>query len=149
MPSWSMGHAPTGTCEGHEGVVSAIRYSEDGSLIATSSADCTARVWTAGRKGTGQLRQTFTGHDCGISDICWHPNQPYLATASDDKSLGLWDLESGERIQSFQGHTHFVFCCKFHTLGSVLVWAKSTGAVTQHNKAYSFPPTNLADLKRY
>jgi COMPASS component SWD3 len=121
MPSLPMGPKPTATCEGHEAVVSAIRYREDGNLIATSSADCTARVWTAGKTGPGELRQTLSGHDCGISDVCWHPNQAYVATASDDKMLGLWDLESGKRIRSFQGHTHFVFCCKFHTIGSILV----------------------------
>ena len=116
-----MTYAPRATCSGHEGVVSAIKYNADGSLLASSSADRTARIWSAGTADPGVLKQTCSGHEHGISDVCWHPQQPYIATASDDKSLGLWDLESGTRIRSFQGHTHFVFCCKFHNLGSILV----------------------------
>lgn len=116
-----MTYAPRATCSGHEAIVSAIKYNSDGSFIASSSADRTARVWSAGSSEPGVLKQTCSGHEHGISDVCWHPHQPYIATASDDKSLGLWDLESGARIRSFHGHTHFVFCCKFHNLGSILV----------------------------
>ena len=105
---------------GHESVVSAVRFSPHGDMLASCSADRTARVWNI-ESGASALQHTFEGHANGISDVCWHPVQPYIATASDDLSLRLWDLHTGQRLRTFQGHSHFVFCCRFHSHGSILV----------------------------
>ena len=107
-------------CVGHESTVSTVQFDTSGQLIATCSADATARVWNWRDEGQ-QAQQTLTGHEAGVSDICWHPREPYVATASDDLTLGIWDVGTGKRLRTFKGHTHYVFCCKFHQLGSVLV----------------------------
>lgn len=33
------------------------------------------------------------GHEGGISDLAWSPDSKLLATASDDKTVGLWNVE--------------------------------------------------------
>jgi COMPASS component SWD3 len=111
---------PTATCTGHEGTVAAVKFSNEGSMIASCSADRTCRVWNISANSP-EARQTLAGHENGVSDVCWHPSEPYVATASDDLTLGLWDVTTGQRLRTFRGHTHFAFCCKFHNFGSILV----------------------------
>lgn len=111
---------PSETLPGHEGIVSSLRFSPDGCMLASASVDQTARVWDIASSSSA-AKQRFEGHTAGLSDVCWHPSQSYVATASDDLSLGMWNVETGKRLQTFKGHTHFVFCCKFHPYGNILV----------------------------
>lgn len=57
----------------------------------------------------------------GVNDVAWDPDDRYLATASDDKTLLLWAVETGEKLRSLEGHTNFVFCCAFNPKQSSLV----------------------------
>lgn len=53
---------------------------------------------------------TCIGHTRGINDVCWNPTSPILATASDDKTVRLWDAITGEALVELRGHSSFVFC---------------------------------------
>ena len=39
---------------------------------------------------------TLVGHSRGINDVAWSPDAPMVATASDDKTLRLWDGVTGD-----------------------------------------------------
>ena len=101
---------------------------------ASASADGTVKIWqvdtTIGRIDTADglassthlsARSHLQGHTRGINDVCWSPTAEYLATASDDKSLRLYDAEKGETFVEFKGHQNFVFCCKFNPQSNLLV----------------------------
>ena len=70
-----------------------------------------SRVW---RVADGGLVATLAGHRGGVSDCAWSAGSDYLATASDDKTLGLWDARTGKLLRQLTGHTAFVFCCNFN-----------------------------------
>ena len=57
----------------------------------------------------------------GVSDVAWESRGVYLASASDDKTLRLWDAASGRALRVLQGHSNFVFCCNFNPQGNLLV----------------------------
>jgi len=55
------------------------------------AVDKTVKIWSA---VTFTYEQTIQGHTAGINDIDWAPDSKVLASASDDKTIRLWDLQS-------------------------------------------------------
>eukprot|EP00892_Ulva_mutabilis_P012773 jgi/Ulvmu1/9869/UM057_0023.1 len=141
----------TRTLLGHSSLVSRLAYSKEGTLLASASADCTGRIWAVDHDHP--VSQELKGHKYGISDICWHPDQAYVATAADDMKLAFWDVETGTKLRDFEGHTHFVYCCKVHPHGSVLIsgsldesvrlWDIRSGHCIRTIPAHADPVTEL------
>ena len=112
-------YRPALILHGHKKGVSCVKFSPDGKWIASSSADCTIKIWDA---HTGQLEHTLQGHLAGISTISWSPDSRILASGSDDKSIRLWDVETGlAHPKPFNGHHNYVFSIAFSPKGNMLV----------------------------
>jgi len=57
---------------------------------------------------------TLVGHTEGISDVSWSADSNLLATASDDKTVNIYDRNNGELIHTFEGHSDVVMCVDFN-----------------------------------
>jgi WD40 repeat protein len=57
------------------------------------------------------------GHDNWIRALTFHPSGKYLLSASDDKTIRIWDLETGRMSKTIDAHEHFVTC---------MVWGRTT-----------------------
>lgn len=94
---------------------------------------------------------TYTGHVQGINDICFSPDDRYVLTCSDDKTLRICDTESGRCVRELKGHTSFVFCATFSphmnliASGSfdecVRLWDTRSGSCLRVIQAHSEPIT--------
>ena len=52
---------------------------------------------------------TLIGHDNWVNDLVFVPSGKYLISASDDKSMRVWDLSSGRCSRKMLNvHDHFV-----------------------------------------
>jgi WD40 repeat protein len=80
------------TLEGHEGWVTAIAYSPDGSTLATGSTDQTAKLWDLERH---RVRFTLKGHRDMIWAIAFSPDGTRVVTGSSDSQAIVWDVASG------------------------------------------------------
>lgn len=89
---------------GHTGEVNGVAFSPDGTRVATVSSDMQARVWDA---TTGEVLLILTGHTQRINGVAFSPclnsKTPtdmcdvYLATGSRDKTVKIWDVQSGDQ----------------------------------------------------
>ena len=48
------------------------------------------KLWSA---FTGQIIRTLEGHTAGLSDIAWSNNSVFLASASDDTTIRIWNVD--------------------------------------------------------
>ena len=67
--------------------------------------------------------QTFTGHGglfSGVNSVAISPDNQVLASGSDDKTIRLWNVETGEVIATLFGHTNFVQSVAFSPDGAIL-----------------------------
>lgn len=61
------------------------------SRIFHKGNDNVVKIWSP---TTGELIRNLTGHSKGISDIAWTSDSVYLASASDDQTIRIWDVDS-------------------------------------------------------
>lgn len=95
---------------------------------------------------------TCVGHSRGINEVSWNPVSPLLATASDDKTVRLWDAVTAEAVGELRGHDNFVFCVDQHNAtictGSfdetVKLWDVRTGECVCTLPAHSDPVTAVS-----
>jgi eukaryotic-like serine/threonine-protein kinase len=50
----------------------------------------------------GNLLKAFDGHTELINQVSWSPDSRYLASASDDGTVRIWDAETGEAVDVFE-----------------------------------------------
>ncbi|KAF3927833.1 hypothetical protein ABW20_dc0102572 [Dactylellina cionopaga] len=67
--------------EGHKGRVNAVAFSPDGRHLASTSDDCTIRLWDA---ATGEQVKSFEGHSDWATTVAFSPNGRQLVSGSND-----------------------------------------------------------------
>jgi WD40 repeat protein len=82
-------------------------------LLASGSADMTIIMWKIVEEG-GEVKatatRTLTGHTDYVRGIALSPDDVYVASASDDKTVRVWEVATGQPLRVLQGHTHWVLC---------------------------------------
>jgi WD40 repeat protein len=61
------------------------------------------------------------GHELAVVSVAISPDSNYVATGSKDKSVKLWEVESGREIRSFLGHEKTVTNIDFSSDGKYLL----------------------------
>lgn len=49
-----------------------------------------------------------------IRSVQFHPTEPWILSASDDKTAKIWEYTTGRCILTLTGHVNYVMCAKFH-----------------------------------
>ena len=85
--------------QGHQGALSRAVFSADSSRLATTSDDCTLRVWNL----SDRTSRPYFGHTNEVWRVAWSPDQQRIATSSRDTTVRVWNLERGD-AQVLVGH---------------------------------------------
>jgi WD40 repeat protein/transposase-like protein/transcriptional regulator with XRE-family HTH domain len=119
------------TLSGHTGRVCSVSFSPDGQALASGSADRTVRLWDA---HTGQCLKTLQGHRHIVWSVSFNPvflrracgerapeeTGQILASASDDRTVRLWNAHTGKCLKTLQGHDYGIRSVSFNPDGQTL-----------------------------
>src|SRR5262249_39478826 len=76
----------------HSDTVFALRFSPDGTKLASASADKFLKV---SNLADGRLLRSFEGHTHHVMAVDWNSNGHQLVSGGADNVLKLWDFDSG------------------------------------------------------
>lgn len=77
-------------------------------FLLFSSKDAVIRVWN---RRTLSLHRTLRGHEGPVNAVGLQGGK--VVSASGDGKMILWDIESGERLRTFEGHDRGLACIEF------------------------------------
>jgi len=66
---------------------------------------------------------TLSGHLDYIRTVQFHPELPWILSASDDAQIRIWNWQSRQPIATLSGHTHYVMSAAFHPREDLVVSA--------------------------
>ena len=78
-------------------MITAVCFSPDGTRLASSSADWTARLWDPARS---RSLLALRGHGDFLQDLAFSPDGRTLATASIDHTVRLWSAVAPGAVES-------------------------------------------------
>ncbi|ERE85392.1 U5 small nuclear ribonucleoprotein [Cricetulus griseus] len=134
-PRCSSLQAPIMLLSGHEGEVYCCKFHPNGSTLASSGFDRLILLWNV--YGDCDNYATLKGHSGAVMELHYNTDGRYLHacmsvyymyavqveakkrasdplmlfSASTDKTVAVWDSETGERVKRLKGHTSFVNSC--------------------------------------
>ncbi|KAF9899269.1 hypothetical protein EC991_009216, partial [Linnemannia zychae] len=106
-------------CEGKSWPMQTVAISSCGHWVAAGGEDPVVRLWDAVNY-TGKPHATFTGFDSACNYIVFSPDSIHLASASDDGTVWIWDIRTGEKKHTFMHGGSSVKCLAYLSSGKFL-----------------------------
>jgi len=105
-----------GLLVGHRGWVTSIATTfEESNLVVSASRDKKLMIWelTPDGEQVGYARRSLGGHSEPISSVTLSSDGQFALSGGWDRTMRLWDLNTGVTVRTFQGHTKDVFSVAF------------------------------------
>jgi WD40 repeat protein len=99
--------------------VNCVAWSSDSKLVASGGDDNRVLVWDAS-KGA-QVMEGLKGHSRWIYAVIFNAATTRIFSASQDKTIRIWEVGSGRQIEVFTGHTDFVNSVAWSADGKFIV----------------------------
>lgn len=143
-------HVETGACvglgEGHVDAVGAIAWGQrSGGVCASGSNDQSIKIWNTSKlaerakrgvlgSGKGEVAEVavvrgWKAHDKDINSIALSPNEAMVVSGSQDRTVKLWQVETGALTMTCKGHKRGVWCVKFSPVDKVVASASADASV--------------------
>jgi len=121
--------------DNHLACVNCVRWSSNGKYLASAGDDKLVMLWTLSAYGGGAVfggggkvnhesyrcAHTLRLHSGDVLDIAWSPDDTWLATASVDNTVIVWDVEKlPQTVAILKGHTGLVKGVTWDPVGKYL-----------------------------
>ncbi len=87
-----------------------------------------------------------TGHYDSVWAVTFSPDGKTLASGSDDKTVKLWNVETGQQLKSLEGHTSFVNSVAFSPDGKTLASGSNDNSIKLWNVETGDPITSVSHI---
>jgi len=92
---------PTPIPSEHQGDVSSMAFSDDGSRLATGGIDFSIHIWDA---SNGKHLQTLSGHSSKVVSLAFSSDGWRIASASEDGDVRVWDMDTCNSVAVLGPH---------------------------------------------
>jgi WD40 repeat protein len=99
--------------KGHVDGVMNLRWSPNGTRLASASDDKTIRIWDV---STWKTEKVLAGHTLGALDVAWSPDGKTLVSGSRDYKVMAWDYDTGKALGRYT-EANCVRSVDFHPSG--------------------------------
>ncbi|HYV40149.1 MAG TPA: protein kinase, partial [Gemmataceae bacterium] len=147
-----LGGKPLTVAKAHDGPIMAVACSPDGNLVAIGpallnkqdgGAGCDIRVRDA---QTGRLLHTLKGHTKSVNSLAFSRDGKRLASASDDRTIMVWNPTQEKPNATLKGHAGEVTCVQFSPDGKYLASASVDKSVRVWDVSSAVELWVLSDL---
>lgn len=105
------GLTPRNKIVAHKRYALRCKFSPDSSLLVTSSADQTCKLWRT--QDFSLITDLTVDNQRWVWDVAFSADSQYLFTASSDNMARLWSLPTNEVRREYSGHQKAVTCLAF------------------------------------
>jgi WD40 repeat protein len=116
--------------------VTALDFNHDGKLLATGGGEPSRsgelKIWSV--ENGNLVRAMPEAHSDTLFGVEFSPDGKHLATCGADRFMKVFNVENGEFVRSFEGHTHHVLDVSWRADGRVLATCGADNVV----KAWNF-----------
>jgi WD40 repeat protein/serine/threonine protein kinase/ABC-type sugar transport system substrate-binding protein len=118
---------------GHSDTVWTASFSPDGSQFISGSSDTSIILWDT---ATGDIIRQLSGHNTPVRAVAFSPDGRHglsgsgtvqTSSVGENYNLRYWDLQTGEVLREFPGHSEFVTSLLFDASGTQALSASGDG----------------------
>jgi len=135
------------TLSGHSGQVQNLRFSPDGTLVATTGKDGQVILWNT---ATGAMVRQLTGFSGMVYEATFSFDGKYIAAGGHDGSARVWEVASGKNVGTYLGkmtsmevgliRQHISFVC-FSQDNKTIYFGGDAGFIMEANIASAGQPS--------
>ena len=107
------------------GSILCLEFSHDGKSLFAAAGDNIYIIDTV----SAAIRHRLTGHDNTVECVAVSPNDQFIATASHDYSVRIWNVQTASPVFALIGHTQRPVRCHFSSDNKTLATAGNQGEV--------------------